>query len=72
MFWNILKHVHRYNLECSEGRNKLALLTPIQLNHKCKHVYACSVGRGMPRPVLHKDYNIMFFAFIIIDIVIIQ
>ena len=36
MFWNILKHVHRYNLECSKGRNKLALLTPIQLNHKCK------------------------------------
>ena len=36
MFWNILKHVHRYNLECSKGKNKLALLTPIQLNHKRK------------------------------------
>ena len=36
MFWNILKHVHRYNLECSKGRNKHVLLTPIQLNHKCK------------------------------------
>ena len=43
--------MHRYDLECSKGRNKLALLTPIQLNHKCKlhkHVYACSVGKGLP------------------------